>query len=125
MLSRSSWRTTNQRKVRLLDKLLAKYKSREDHLVQKLSVRYNRIEEGPAHDEHDNFAFTDAVKKSKASSTAVAAVNLAKDRLHSSSHNGVDEEQEWPIKEEKQPDMEAVEEEDGSESGSGILKRFS
>ncbi|CAB9514364.1 expressed unknown protein [Seminavis robusta] len=32
-------------KVRLLDKLLAKYKGREDHLVQKLSVRYSKNSE--------------------------------------------------------------------------------
>lgn len=32
-------------KVRLLDKLLAKYKGREDHLVQKLSVRYSKTDE--------------------------------------------------------------------------------
>jgi hypothetical protein len=32
-------------KVRLLDKLLAKYKGREDHLVQKLSVRYSKSNE--------------------------------------------------------------------------------
>jgi hypothetical protein len=37
-------------KVRLLDKLLSKYKGREDHLVQKLSVRYN--ERSPDH--HNN-----------------------------------------------------------------------
>jgi len=32
-------------KVRLLDKLLAKYKGREEHLIQKLSVRYSKINE--------------------------------------------------------------------------------
>ena len=103
-------------KVRLLDKLLAKYKGREDHLVQKLSVRYNRTEEGAqAVDQNDNFAFTDAVKKSKASSTAAAAVNLAKDRLQQAAQNG-SADHEWPEKEEKEPDVENGLEE--SESGS-------
>ena len=42
-------------KVRLLDKLLAKYKGREDHLVQKLSVRYskNEAEQAAIPEEHD------------------------------------------------------------------------
>jgi len=47
-------------KVRLLDKLLAKYKGREDHLVQKLSVRYNTeepSEEGAPDQTHDEQGF--------------------------------------------------------------------
>ena len=34
--------THEPEKVRLLDKLLAKYENREEHLIQKLTVRYNR-----------------------------------------------------------------------------------
>jgi hypothetical protein len=111
-------------KVRLLDKLLAKYKGREDHLVQKLSVRYNRAAEEDGTVEHDEMAFTDAVKKSKASSNAAAAVNMAKDRLHSSAHSPMgDAELLWPEKEHKEPDTEDEEEpemgeEDRSDSGS-------
>lgn len=95
-------------KVRLLDKLLAKYKGREDHLVQKLSVRYSRPPEEERTDENDEAAFTDAVKKSKASSNAAATVNLAKDRLHGNtpkteSQGRID--QQWPEKEHKEADI--------------------
>ena len=70
-------------KVRLLDKLLAKYKGREDHLVQKLAVRYNRdnIDNNETAHLHDNEAFTDAVTNNKHSTNAAAAVNIAKERL--------------------------------------------
>jgi hypothetical protein len=102
-------------KVRLLDKLLAKYQGREDHLVQKLSVRYTRTEDGTPSipEEEDEVAFTDAVTKSKASLNAEAAVNTAKERMHVAPK---DEHQpyEWPEKEEKQPD----DEDDNSASGS-------
>lgn len=111
-------------KVRLLDKLLAKYKGREDHLVQKLFVRYTRSPEDPTspiHDDHDEAAFTDAVKKSKASSNAAAAVNTARERLQRDSprEQRLEEEptnqHDWPEKEEKEPD---TGDEDESESGS-------
>jgi hypothetical protein len=77
-------------KVRLLDKLLAKYKGREDHLVQKLSVRYNRED---THQQHDSEAFTDAVKKNKHSSNAAANVNTAKERLQNNHLVGDDDEE--------------------------------
>jgi hypothetical protein len=99
-------------KVRLLDKLLAKYQGREDHLVQKLSVRYNRLEEGtpsiPEEDD-DEAAFSNAVAKSKTSLTAEAAVNIARERMQAVPE---DENQgnEWPIKEHKEPDQEDEEE---------------
>jgi hypothetical protein len=73
-------------KVRLLDKLLAKYKGREDHLVQKLSVRYNRSDEGgtptiPEEDEDKvSNTFAGAVISNKASPAAAAAVATAKER---------------------------------------------
>ena len=111
-------------KVRLLDKLLAKYKGREDHLVQKLFVRYTRSPEDPTspiHDDHDEAAFTDAVKKSKASSNAAAAVNTARERLQRDSprEQRLEEEptnqHDWPEKEEEEPD---TGDEDESESGS-------
>ena len=55
-------------KVRLLDKLLAKYKGREEHLVQKLSVRYSKneqqehthsIPEGEEQDDEEQQGFED------------------------------------------------------------------
>jgi PDZ domain len=73
-------------KVRLLDKLLAKYKGREDHLVQKLSVRYNRLDEGgtptiPEEDEDKvSNTFAGAVISNKESPAAAAAVATAKER---------------------------------------------
>jgi hypothetical protein len=104
-------------KVRLLDKLLAKYQGREDHLVQKLSVRYNRLEEGtPSIPEvDDEAAFSEAVKKTKANMTADAAINTARERMQAVPE---DENQgnEWPEKEHKEPDREDEEEE--SVSGS-------
>lgn len=102
-------------KVRLLDKLLAKYKGREDHLVQKLSVRYTRPTEVPEVQEDDDEAFSDAVKKSKASSTAAAAVNTAKERLHNTEEPEEFRHQEWPEKEEKEPEIG----DDGAESETG------
>mmetsp|Transcript_7365 Transcript_7365/g.11195 ORF Transcript_7365/g.11195 Transcript_7365/m.11195 type:complete len:814 (+) Transcript_7365:436-2877(+) len=76
-------------KVRLLDKLLAKYKGREDHLVQKLSVRYNRKEESQA--------FTEAVKKTKDTPETERAVQKAQERAAAAF--GV-----WPDKETKEPE---------------------
>jgi hypothetical protein len=105
-------------KVRLLDKLLAKYQGREDHLVQKLSVRYNRLEEGTPSipEEDDEVAFTDAVKKSKASLTTEAAVNTARERMQAVPE---DENQanEWAEKEHKEPDHGDLDDEE-SVSGS-------
>lgn len=95
-------------KVRLLDKLLAKYKGREDHLIQKLSVRYSKTNDDhdPVPEETDEAAFSDAVKKGKASSAALHAVNMAREQIQLSSQH--DEEMhridEWPEKETKEPD---------------------
>lgn len=118
-------------KVRLLDKLLAKYKSREDHLVQKLAVRYSKDESNTnLHEE----SFSEAVKKNKLSANAQTTVNTAKERLQQTAtanvnhhhHHHDDEEDEhhdhnvevsndWPAKETKEPDEG---DEDASESGS-------
>jgi PDZ domain len=105
-------------KVRLLDKLLAKYRGREDHLVQKLSVRYAREDPQP----HDTEAFTDAVKKNKHSSVAAATVNTAKERLQKN-HTVVEdaEEDDEPHQYEQWHGKETKEQDDGddaSESGS-------
>jgi len=104
-------------KVRLLDKLLAKYKGREDHLVQKLAVRYSKTEE------NEETAFTDAVKKNKQSANAQTAVNTAKERLQHQEDQDDDEHDhnvevsnhDWPAKETKEQDEG---DEDNSESGS-------
>jgi len=96
-------------KVRLLDKLLAKYKGREDHLVQKLSVRYNRNENN---DDHQNNTghnesskdrgaakgyndFTAAVNKSKESASTERNVKKAQERAAATF--GI-----WPEKETKE-----------------------
>lgn len=105
-------------KVRLLDKLLAKYKGREDHLVQKLSVRYTKEEQQL----QDAEAFSDAVKKSKQSLSAVAAVNTAKERLQKNHVVEEDDDEaepqglgdQWPEKETKEQEVG----DDVSESGS-------
>jgi hypothetical protein len=78
-------------KVRLLDKLLAKYKGREDHLVQKLSVRYTKAEENgtptiPEEQEEgikerSSFNFSNAVNRTKDSASAAAAIKTAKERM--------------------------------------------
>jgi len=103
--------------------LLTKYKGSEDHLVQKLSVQYNKEKSIP---EHDEVSFTDAVKKSKRYDEA--AVNTAKEHLHSNIEEDEDEPKkswqtkkrkkkyEWPKKEEKELDK--VQEEEHSQSGS-------
>lgn len=74
-------------KVRLLDKLLTKYKGREDHLVQKLSVRYNKADEAgdtptiPEEEDERGFKkFAGAVNTYKESAAAAAAVEAAKER---------------------------------------------
>ena len=107
-------------KVRLLKKLMDKYEGREDHLVQKLSVRYERKNEEVAGDdvaeeneedypeEGDELAFTDAVRKNKASSSTEVTVNAAKQRMNQefeqrdemTPHRSTS----WPEKEEKEPD---------------------
>lgn len=97
-------------KVRLLDKLLAKYKGREDHLVQKLSVRYNKEEE-----EGD---FEEAVRKEKDSAHARNNVEAARERIQNDFNPT-----EWPEKESKEADPEDdhQEEESGSDySGDSI-----
>jgi hypothetical protein len=129
-------------KVRLLDKLLAKYKGREDHLVQKLSVRYDRPgseNPTPSIPEDDQLAFSDAVTKNKASSSAAAAVHTAKERIlqigdhqqqqHPAGGGGAammmledfDDNAEWPEKETKEPDFgdDIVEGEEEASSSSG------
>ena len=110
-------------KVRLLDKLLAKYKGREDHLVQKLSVRYDRPldQQTPTiPEEHDQVAFSDAVKKNISSSEAAAVVHTAKERMHIGEpiEEHVFEEHEWPEKETKEPEIgdDVIEEESSSGS---------
>lgn len=115
-------------KVRLLDKLLAKYKGREDHLVQKLAVRYGR-DSNNNNDmvlpQHENEAFTDAVQKSKHSTNAAAAVNTARERLqgnHLVAERDEDDDEDlhqhhqdqWQDKETKEQD----EGDDASETGS-------
>jgi hypothetical protein len=125
-------------KVRLLDKLLAKYKGREDHLVQKLSVRYDRPvsadQQTPSIPEDDHLAFSDAVTKNKASSSAAAAVHTAKERIlqigdqQPGGAGGAaammlgdfDDDAEWPEKETKEPELgdDIVEGEEASSSGS-------
>ncbi|KAL3931813.1 MAG: hypothetical protein SGARI_004116, partial [Bacillariaceae sp.] len=88
-------------KVRLLDKLLAKYRGREDHLVQKLSVRYDKEEEeGQAGGLGAARSFEDAVNQGKASNHAREAIQTARERLQ---HDDFDEPQ-WPEKETKEPD---------------------
>ena len=79
-------------KVRLLDKLLAKYKGREDHLVQKLAVRYAKAQENPTptipeEAEGNGFNFTEAVNQSRESATAADAVKTAKERMATASPN--------------------------------------
>lgn len=111
-------------KVRLLDKLLAKYKGREDHLVQKLSVRYNRDNNEAAHSEHDE-AFSDAVKKNKHSTNTAANVNTAKERLQSNhldvEHDEEEDDDRHPHEQDQWQDKETKEQDDGddaSETGS-------
>lgn len=81
-------------KVRLLDKLLAKYRGREDHLVQKLSVRYTTEEPAPE-------KFEEAVVKTKGSAYSMENVELARERMQSSFQQS-----EWPVKESKEPEPE-------------------
>jgi hypothetical protein len=118
-------------KVRLLDKLLAKYKGREDHLVQKLSVRYTKAEENatptiPEEQEEGNkdrssFNFSNAVNRTKESASAAAAIKTAKERMDAEVTPF--ETLNWTAKE-KKVEIDQVEEEGeevsmGSESVSG------
>ena len=113
-------------KVRLLDKLLAKYKGREDHLVQKLSVRYAKAEEAktptiPEEEEGKDLLFTNAVNRTKESASTAAAIKTAKERME----NEVTpfETVNWTSKDPKGDEDEVEEEGEevsmGSESGSG------
>lgn len=81
-------------KVRLLDKLLAKYRGREDHLVQKLSVRYNKEDE---EEEDDGHNFEEAVRKEKDSAHARTNVETARERIQNDFNPT-----EWPEKETKE-----------------------
>lgn len=91
-------------KVRLLDKLLAKYRGREDHLVQKLSVRYNKDEEDvPDHEGNglgEARSFEDAVNQGKGSAHANAAIQTARERLKNDEFQA----EQWPEKESKEQD---------------------
>lgn len=112
-------------KVRLLDKLLAKYKGREDHLVQKLSVRYNKNEGGNPVIEENSPApfgnFTEAVNRNKESEDAVRNVEKAQERAAAAFGA-------WPEKETKEdepedqnievPEQEEEDSRSNSESGS-------
>jgi hypothetical protein len=97
-------------KVRLLDKLLAKYKGREDHLVQKLSVRYHRAHEDIPEEEPETFA--DTVKKNKASQQAENAVTQTMQRMAAAAEQDPPT---WPDKETKEPDEGDEESESGSD----------
>lgn len=92
-------------KVRLLDKLLAKYRGREDHLVQKLSVRYNKEEDDDVPEQQENGlgaarSFEDAVNEGKGSAQANATIQTARERMQ----NDGFQTGEWPEKESKEPD---------------------
>lgn len=104
-------------KVRLLDKLLAKYRGREDHLVQKLSVRYNKEEEEAGQDRGLDAArsFEEAVNQGKGSAHASAAIQTARERLH----NDEFEADQWPEKETKEQDDGDMEPPVDGESESG------
>jgi hypothetical protein len=101
-------------KVRLLDKLLAKYNGREDHLVQKLSVRYT-TEEPPAEEQQeqqpvdDGYAdnnYEEAVIKAKASDLSREHIEVARDRMLDDFRPAG----EWPEKESIEPKVEDEEE---------------
>jgi len=91
-------------KVRLLDKLLAKYRGREDHLVQKLSVRYNKEDEDVPDQEENRLgtarSFEDAVNHGKGSAHASAAIQTARERLQNDEFQA----EQWPDKETKEAD---------------------
>lgn len=93
-------------KVRLLDKLLAKYRGREDHLIQKLSVRYNT-------EEPEEEQFGEAVVKAKTSAHSRENVDVARERMQTE----FQQKEEWPDKETKEPEAEdeAPADEDGEQ----------
>lgn len=108
-------------KVRLLDKLLAKYRGREDHLVQKLSVRYNKEDEDiPDHQENGLGAarsFEDAVNQGKGSAHANAAIQTARERLQNDEFQG----KQWQEQDENDDQHQEVQSESGTEfSGDSI-----
>ena len=91
-------------KVRLLDKLLAKYRGREDHLVQKLSVRYNKEDDDDQEQQENGLgtarSFEDAVNQGKGSAHANAAIQTARERLQNDDFQA----EQWPEKETKEAD---------------------
>ena len=113
-------------KVRLLDKLLAKYEGREDHLVQKLAVRYTKTEENPTptipeESEGNGFSFSEKVNQNKESEATAGVVKTAKERMATASPNF--DSVKWPNNKEVKVETEALEEGEevsmGSESVSG------
>jgi hypothetical protein len=110
-------------KVRLLDKLLAKYRGREDHLVQKLSVRYNKEEEdGQENGVAAARSFEDAVNHNKGSAHAREAIRTAQERMET---DGFEHEQHWPEKETKEPDEDDEHHQQIQENGSESPSEYS
>lgn len=105
-------------KVRLLDKLLAKYRGREDHLVQKLSVRYNKDDEDVPEPEDNGLgaakSYEEAVNESRSREHANANIQTARERME---NDGFQAEQ-WPERETKEPD-EGDEQNEEAQSESG------
>jgi len=123
-------------KVRLLDKLLAKYKGREDHLVQKLSVRYSKNEEqansipeeeGQEHEhapEQEQSYEEPQTPASKAQSHHPAIPQMEQQMSSSSPHHQIMQPSEaqfipdeWPEKEHKEADEGDSQDDAGSRSG--------
>lgn len=112
-------------KVRLLDKLLDKYKGREDHLVQKLVMRYKQDSGEPNYTEN----VTTKPKQSTRSMTTPVSVKEQHNMVvehHHQRNEEVEEEQpppirqeeqirEWPDKETKEPEEEDEQSESESE----------
>ena len=112
-------------KVRLLDKLLAKYRGREDHLVQKLSVRYNKSDDEDVPNQEGNGlgaakSFEEAVNQGKGSAHANANIQTARERMQNHEFQA----DQWPEKESKEQeehDQQQPESESGTEfSGDSI-----
>jgi len=121
-------------KVRLLDKLLAKYKGREDHLVQKLSVRYSKPNEPEAnpsipeeeeepehHHHHHQDAFVDHHPPTPQDSVPQMQDEDDEDPSSPSPIMQPSEAQftpdEWPEKETKEAEEGDSQDEDASQSG--------
>jgi hypothetical protein len=106
-------------KVRLLDKLLAKYRGREDHLVQKLSVRYNKEDDGLDEQQENGLgaarSFEEAVNQNKGSAHANAAIQTARERLQNDDFQA----DEWPQKETKEADEDDDDEPSQAQSETG------